>query len=107
MGFFGQIGAMFTRGGRDELQLDQAMVHAKAKRPEKALEIYNSLLKSSTTASLKARVLYNRALVHSAMRNDEQARADIEDVLKLPDVPENVQTAARERLVRLQKRWGN
>lgn len=107
MGFLGQLGSMFTRGGREEAQLDQAMEHAKAKRPEKALEIYNELLQSRTTSgSLKARALYNRALVHSALKNDEQALADIEEVLKLSDVPDNVQTAAKERLVRLRKRSG-
>jgi hypothetical protein len=105
MGFLNQLGSMFTRAGREETLLDQAMEHAKAKRPEKALEIYESLLKShSLGSSLRARVLYNRALVHSALKNDEQALADIEEVLKLPEVPDNVQTAARERLVRLRKR---
>jgi hypothetical protein len=107
MGLLGQIGSMFTRGGREEALLDQAMEHAKAKRPEKALEIYESLLKSrSLSSSLRARVLFNRALVHSALKNEEQALADIEEVLKLPDVPDNVQTAAKERLIRLRKRSG-
>jgi hypothetical protein len=55
---------------------------------------------------LRARVLFNRALVHSALKNEEQALADIEEVLKLPDVPDNVQTAAKERLIRLRKRSG-
>ena len=107
MGFLGQLGSMFTRGGREEAQLDQAMEHAKAHRPEKALEIYNALLKSSQSGGLRARVLFNRALVNSALKNDEQALADLEEVLKLPEVPDNVLTAAKERLVRLHKRSGS
>ena len=105
MGFLNQIGSMFTRSGREEALLDQAMEHAKNKRPEKALEIYESMLKTrSLSSSLRARVLFNRALVHSALKNDDQAVADLEAVLKLPDVPDNVQTAAKERLTRLRKR---
>ena len=108
MGFLSQLGSMFTRAGREEALLDQAMKHAKSKQPEKALEIYESLLKShSLGSSLRARVLFNRALVHSALKHDEQALADLEEVLKLPDVPDNVLTAAKERLVRLHKRSGN
>jgi hypothetical protein len=108
MGFLNQLGSMFTRAGREEAQLDQAMKLAKTKEPEKALEIYESLLKSrSLSSSLRARVLFNRALVHSALKNVDQALADLEAVLKLPDVPDNVQTAAKERLVRLHKRSGN
>jgi hypothetical protein len=107
MGLLGQLGSMFTRGGREEALLDQAMEHAKSKRPEKALDIYETLLKSTSSCSLKARALYNRALVHSALKNEDQALADIEAVLKLPEVPDNVLTAAKERLVRLRKRSGN
>lgn len=108
MGFLNQLGSMFTRAGREEALLDQAMEHAKNKRPEKALDIYESLLKThSLSSSLRARVLFNRALVHSALKNDEQALADLQEVLKLPEVPDNVQTAAKERLVRLHKRAAN
>jgi hypothetical protein len=108
MGFLNQIGNLFTRAGREETQLDQAMEHAKNKRPDKALEIYESMLKTHTlSSSLRARVLFNRALVHSALKNEEQALADLEAVLKLPEVPDNVQTAAKERLVRLRKRAGS
>ena len=108
MGFLNQLGSMFTRAGREEALLDQAMEHAKAKRPDKALEIYESLLQSrSLGSSLRARVLFNRALVHSALKNDDQALSDLEEVLKLPEVPDNVLTAAKERLVRLHKRSGN
>jgi tetratricopeptide (TPR) repeat protein len=108
MGFLNQLGSMFTRAGREEALLDQAMEHAKAKRPDKALEIYESLLQSrSLGSSLRARVLFNRALVHSALKNDEQALADLEEVVKLPEVPDNVLTAAKERLVRLHKRSAN
>jgi tetratricopeptide (TPR) repeat protein len=108
MGLLDQIGSMFTRSGREEAQLNQAMEHAKQKRPEKALEIYESMLKThSLSSSLRARVLFNRALVHSALKNEDQALADLEEVLKLPEVPDNVQSAAKERLVRLRKRAGN
>lgn len=105
MSFLSRLTGLFTRGGRDDGLLREAMEHAKAKRPEKALEIYDSLVAAPDTRSeVKARALFNRALAHSALDHDEKAVADLERVLAMPHVPENVQNAAKSQLVRVRKR---
>ncbi len=105
MSFFSRLTGLFTRSGRDDNLLLEAMEHAKAKRPDKALAIYNSLLAASGTRNeVRARALFNRALAHSSLNDDEKAIADLESVLALPNVPENVQAAAKSQLMRVRKR---
>jgi tetratricopeptide (TPR) repeat protein len=105
MGFFSKIAGLFSRSSREENLLLEGVEHAKAKRPEKALEIYNSLLATPTlSATVRASALYNRAMAYSALDDDEKAVADLQKALALPGLPENVQSAARTRLARLKKR---
>lgn len=105
MGLLQRIAGLFTRGGRDDGLLLQGLEHAKAKRPEKAIEIYNQLLSSGVTSdTTRARALFNRALAYSALDQDDKAVADLEKVLALPNLPENVQSAARTQLARVRRR---
>jgi tetratricopeptide (TPR) repeat protein len=105
MSFFSKLAGLFSRSSREESLLLEGVEHAKAKRPEKALEIFNSLLATPTlNATVRASALYNRALAHSALDDDDKALADLQKVLTLPGLPDNVQTAARARLARLKKR---
>ena len=105
MSFFSKLAGLFSRSSREENLLLEGVEHSKAKRPEKALEIFNSLLATPTlNATVRASALYNRALAYSAMDEDDKAMADLQKVLALPGCPENVQTAARTRMARLKKR---
>jgi tetratricopeptide (TPR) repeat protein len=105
MNLLAQFTGLFSRSGRDEQQLVLALDFAKAKQPEKALEIYNKLLAADgTSTTTRARALFNRALAHSSLNNDEQAVVDLNAVLDLPDLPENVQSAARTQLARVRRR---
>jgi tetratricopeptide (TPR) repeat protein len=105
MSILQSIAGLFSRAGRDENLLQQAMAHAKEKRPDKAIEIYNQLLKASSTSSqTRARALFNRALAYSSLDDDQKALADLEQVLALPDLPDNVQSAARSQLARVRRR---
>ena len=105
MSILQRIAGIFSRSGRDENLLQQAMAHAKAKHPDKALAIYNQLLSSSSTSSqTRARALFNRALAHSSLDDDQKAIADLEQALALPDVPDNVESAARSQLARVRRR---
>jgi hypothetical protein len=105
MGLLQRVTSLFSRSGRDEQLLLAALAHAKADRPDEALKIYNQLLSDSgTNATTRARTLYNRALAHSALKDDAKAIDDLEEVLKMPEVPDNVQTAARDRLARVRRR---
>ncbi len=105
MGFFSKIAGLFSRSSREDNLLLEGVEHAKAKRPEKALEIYNTLLASTTiSASVRGSALYNRSMAYSAMDDDDKAAADLQKVLTLAGVPDNIQSAAKSRLARLKKR---
>jgi hypothetical protein len=81
------------------------MGHASANRPEKAIAIYDSLVASkSASMTVRSRALFNRALAHSSMKEDEKAIADLEQVLAMSGVPENVLAAARNQLIRVRNR---
>ncbi|HZN35053.1 MAG TPA: tetratricopeptide repeat protein [Pirellulaceae bacterium] len=105
MNLISRLTGMFSRGGRDEERLRQAMEHAKANRPERAMQIYNSLVASTTTdREVRAKALFNRALAHSSLKEDQRALEDLSRVLALPNVPDSVTTAARSQLARVRKR---
>lgn len=105
MSLVSRLLGMFTRGGRDEGMLLQGVEQAKAKHPEKAIEIYSQLINAKgTSAQVRGRALFNRSLAYSSMKEDDKALADLQEVLKIPHLPENVTTAARERVTRLRNR---
>lgn len=105
MNFFSRLQNWFSRTGRDDNLMSTAMELAKDKQPAEAIKIYNDLLQSTTaSAETKARALFNRALAHSSLKDDAKAVADLKQLTSLPNVPENVRTAARNQLVRLQNR---
>jgi hypothetical protein len=105
MGILSKLAGLFSRSSREENLLLEGVEHTKAKRPEKALEVFNSLLATPTlSTSVRASALYNRSMAYSAMDDDEKALADLQKVLTLPGLPDNVQSAARTRLARLKKR---
>jgi tetratricopeptide (TPR) repeat protein len=103
MGFLSSLTGLFT-GGSEDSRLIKGMDLAKAGKPEKAIEIYNALMTNSSSDTIKARAKFNRALAHSAMKNDELALKDLQEVLSMPNLPENVQSAARSQLARVRKR---
>jgi tetratricopeptide (TPR) repeat protein len=105
MGLFDRLGSLFSKAGRDDNLLHQGIALAKAKRPQDAIAIYDRLIKSSATSSAtRASALFNRALAHSSLDDDAKALADLESVLALPDLPDNVQTAARAQVARVRRR---
>lgn len=67
--------------------------------------VYETLVKSKSSGdTVRARALFNRALAYSALKNDRQAIADLNEVLTLPNVPDNVRNSARDQLKRVRKR---
>ena len=105
MRFFDRLINFLSRRGRDDNLLRQGMDHASANHPEKAIAIYDSLVASkSASMTVRSRALFNRALAHSSMKEDEKAIADLEQVLAMSGVPENVLAAARNQLIRVRNR---
>jgi hypothetical protein len=105
MAILDRLTSIFSRGGRDDNRLRQGMEHADAKRPTQAIAIYDGLLDSKgTSPTVRAKALFNRALAHSSMKEDQKAIADLEALVVLPGTPENVLSAARNQLVRVRNR---
>ncbi len=105
MGFLSRLANLFTKRGRNDELLNSGMEHAKAGRPQQAIKIYDTLVKSKLSSdTVRARALFNRALAHSSLKNDVQAIADLNEVLTLPHVPENVRNSAQDQLKRVRKR---
>ena len=105
MSILSRLTNLFTRTGRDDNRLQQAMEHAHAKRPTEAIAIYDSLIDAKgTSPTVRARALFNRALAHSSLKDDDKAIADLESVVTMPGTPENVLSAARNQLVRVRNR---
>lgn len=105
MSFFQRIANLFSRTGRADNLMRQGMAHASADRPEQAIGIYDSLLQGNLASpTVRARALFNRALAHSSMKDDQKAIADLQQVVAMPNAPENVLTAARTQLIRVQNR---
>ena len=105
MAILKRLANWFSRGGRDDNTLQIAMDHAHAKRPAEAIAIYDSLVNAKgASCSLRARALFNRALAYSTIKEDKKAIADLEEIIALPNAPENVLSAAREQLVRVRNR---
>jgi hypothetical protein len=105
MNLLNRLTNWFSQDGRDENQLNAALDRAKGGAPAEAIAIYNELLRAgSTTATTKARALFNRALAYSSLKDDSRAIADLKQLTAQADVPENVRTAARTQLVRLKNR---
>src|SRR5262245_30187476 len=105
MGFLAQLTNLFSRSGRDDNRLRQGMEYAEEKHPDRAIAIYDSLVNSKRTSpTLRARALFNRALAHSSMKDDQKAIVDLEQVVAMPGAPENVLAAARNQLVRVRNR---
>src|SRR6185369_16363600 len=76
MGILAKLANLFSRSGRDDNRLLQGMEHANAKRPIQAIAVYDSLVNANgTSPTIRARALFNRALAHSAMKDDQKAIA--------------------------------
>lgn len=105
MELFNRLSNWFSRQGRDENQLNAAIEFARDGSPAKAIDIYSELLRAEvTSATTKARALFNRALAYSSLNDDQLAIADLKQLATQAVVPENVRSAARTQLVRLNNR---
>jgi len=105
MSIFKRLANWFSRGGRDDNRLQVGMDHAHAKRPAEAIAVYDAIVNAKGgSSSLRARALFNRALAHSSLKNDQQAILDLEEVVSFQGTPENVRSAARNQLVRVRNR---
>jgi hypothetical protein len=103
MAFLDRLTNFFSRNGREQNLLRQGLEQASADQPAKAIEVYDTLVHSESTA-IRSQALFNRALAYSALKEDEKAIVDLERVVAMPGVAENVLNAAKTQLARVRSR---
>ncbi|MBC8868408.1 MAG: hypothetical protein H8E44_03270 [Planctomycetes bacterium] len=84
---------------------NQAMAKAKKHDRKGAIDDYTDTIDMrDVPPDVKAMALYNRALVHTAVTHNPQAIDDLNAILAMAEPLDNVKTAARQKLVRMERR---
>ncbi len=87
----------------DEERFKQGLKAANEGKSEVAIQTYDSILASTPDADLRARCLFNRALAFWSLGDQMQTENDLKRVLTVQNSSEVLQSAAREKLDRIQK----
>ena len=83
----------------------RGMAKAKEHDHEGAIDDYTAAIDMHGIPSdVKAMALYNRGVVHAATGNNPKAIDDLNAVLAMAEPLENVKTAAKQKLVRMERR---
>jgi hypothetical protein len=81
------------------------MAKAKKHDHEGAIDDYTATIDmDGIPPDVKAMALYNRGVVHAAAGNNPKAVDDLNAVLAMAEPLERVKTAARQKLVRMERR---
>ena len=84
---------------------NEAIAKAKKHDREGAIDGYTATIElREVPPDVKAMALYNRALVHTAAKDNPKAIDDLNAVLAMEEPLANVKTAARQKLVRMERR---
>lgn len=105
MKFFRRIIASFTTRRRALSRVDQGMACANNGEPDFAIKHYTDVIHASESPrDVKAMALLNRALVYTTIGKELQATADLKAILKVPEAITRIKKAARDKLVRMQRK---
>lgn len=108
MNFARWFSERFTNRGKALAQVRKGIDCAKINDTENALKHYTETIRSSETpADVKATALFNRALVYAATGMEPKAKEDLNLILAMKDALPDLKTAARQRLVRMQRKLGS
>jgi hypothetical protein len=99
----------FTNGFSDRRKAmslyKRGMAKAKNLDRQGAITDYSAVVDMPhISEGLRAMALYNRALVHFADKDDPKAIHDLETVLEMKETLNSVRTAARQKLLRIERR---
>ncbi len=95
----------FTVRGRALGMLANGIKCAKNNEPKQAIEHYATVIGDrGSPEDVKAMALFNRALVFAASDNEKKAGLDLHLVLGMAGAPATIKKAAREKLVRIQRK---
>ena len=101
MGLF----SMFSAKGKALAAYKDGMKRAKSRDWEGAIDVYTSVMNmDAAPPDLKAMAQFNRALAYNSDREFDRAKDDLNAVLASNEIPQNIRTAAEEKLNRMQKR---
>jgi hypothetical protein len=82
----------------------RGMMQARLHKNQGAIADYTAVIElADVTGPLRAMALYNRALVHHATGNDAGAIQDLNRILEMTEVASDVKTAARRKLIRMER----
>jgi hypothetical protein len=105
MGLISWISSVLTRRGKALSLYRDGMTKAQQHDYRGAIADYSAAIESpSVPADIKGMAIYNRALAYAALNEDEKAAADLATMLKMPGLPENLTTQARQRRERIRRR---
>ena len=99
MTIFGWLTGRFSNRGRSLLLFERGMARANKHDHAGAITDYTTAIdRSETSADVRARALYNRALAHFAAGDTSKGVDDINQVLAMGAAHSNVKTMARQKL---------
>jgi hypothetical protein len=105
MNVFNWLTDRFSNRGKALAFFKRGMTRARKHDRQGAIEDYSATIgQPGASPSLKAKALYNRALVYAAVGEGSKATADLNLVLSTTEALTSVKTEARRTLVRMQRR---
>jgi tetratricopeptide (TPR) repeat protein len=101
------ISNLFSKRGKTTALYQRGMKKAHAQDLVGAIADYTCVIDDAhSPADLRAMSLFNRALAYSIQKQYDEANADLERVLAIPETPANLKDATRQKLERIRKRSG-
>ncbi len=107
MGFFNWLKSRSSHRGKGLWLYKRGMEKAKKRDHTGAIDDYTATVDmEGIPPDVKAMALYNRAAVRDASGDSPQAVDDLNAVLAMAEPLEKVKTAAKQKLMRMERRSG-
>lgn len=104
MSIFARLLSRLSPSYRAKWLYRRGMSLAKLHKHQAAIDDYTVVIKmAEAPANVRAMALYNRALVYRAQGSEADAVGDLDQLLRMPEAGERVQTEARRQLVRMKR----
>lgn len=105
MSFTTWVKSLLSHRGKAIELYRSGMAKAKQRDYEGAIADYTAAIAATQIPNdVKAMAVYNRGLAYSATHEDAKAAEDLAALLEMPDLPENIRTAAQQRRERIRRR---
>jgi hypothetical protein len=99
------LAGLFSKRGKALSFYRSGMLKARKHDYHGAIDDYTAALSSPhAPMDVRGMATYNRALAYAALNEDEKAAEDLASMLKMPGLPQNIITEARQRRERIRRR---